>query len=42
MLTDYAVASRYPGDVERIIPPDHKQAVQLAQVVLTWAAQIVQ
>jgi len=41
ILTDYAVASRYPGDAEPITQSDYEQAVHLAETVLAWAKQLV-
>jgi len=41
ILTDYAVASRYPGDVEPVTPLEYERALHLAEVVLTWARRIV-
>ena len=41
ILTDYAVASRYPGDVEPITQSEYEQAVHLAEGILTWSRQIV-
>jgi len=42
ILTDYAVASRYPGDAEPVTPSEYEQAVRLAEAVLAWARRIVQ
>jgi len=41
ILTDYAVACRYPGDAEPVTQAEYEQAVHLAETVLTWAGQIV-
>lgn len=41
ILTDYAVASRYPGDVEPVTPLEYERALHLAEVVLTWARKTV-
>ncbi len=36
-LTDYAVMSRYPGELEPVTDAEYHQAVSLAQAVLSWA-----
>jgi len=36
-LTDYAVLSRYPGDLEPVTKKDYKEAVALAEKVIQWA-----
>jgi len=41
ILTDYAVASRYPGDAEPVTHSEYEQALHLAEMVLVWAGQIV-
>jgi len=41
-LTDYAVMTRYPGDVEPVNMEEYEQAVHLAQVVLEWAKRHLQ
>ena len=41
-LTDYAVLSRYPGDVEPVTEEEYQEAVRLAGVVVLWAEGIVQ
>jgi HEPN domain-containing protein len=41
ILTDYAVAGRYPGDTEPITQSDYEKAVHLAETVLAWARQFV-
>lgn len=42
VLTDYAVASRYPGDVEPIEEEEYQEAIHLAEAVVTWAHELVQ
>ena len=42
ILTDYAVISRYPGDVEPVDEDEYQEAVQLAQNVLRWAEKMIQ
>jgi HEPN domain-containing protein len=36
-LTDYAVSSRYPGDLEPVTKADYQEALDLAEKVLKWA-----
>ena len=40
-LTDYAVASRYPGAIEAVEEEDRQEAVSLAEAVVYWAEQVV-
>ena len=40
-LTDYAVLSRYPGDLEPVTEKDYKEAVELADKVLQWAERSI-
>ena len=41
-LTDYAVMTRYPGDVEPVSMEEYEQAVHLAHTVLEWVQQQLQ
>ena len=41
-LTDYAVISRYPGDLESVEEEEYLEAIRLAEVVVHWAEGIVQ
>lgn len=41
-LTDYAVVSRYPGDLEPVTEDEHQEAVRLAQAVVRWAANLIE
>jgi len=41
-LTDYAVMSRYPGDVESVDKEEYLEAVRLAEGVVCWAEEIIQ
>jgi HEPN domain-containing protein len=41
ILTDYAVATRYPGDYEEIFPEEYERAVYLADLVYNWANEII-
>jgi HEPN domain-containing protein len=40
-LTGYAVMFRYPGDYEDITAEEYHEAIQLAQIVYRWAAQMI-
>ncbi len=40
-LTDYAVSSRYPGDFELVDEDEHREAVRLAEAVVSWAADLI-
>ena len=40
-LTDYAVSSRYPGDLEPVDEDEHREAVRLAEAVVSWAAGLI-
>lgn len=41
ILTDYAVLTRYPGDVEAVELEEYQQAVKLAKSILSWAEQVL-
>lgn len=40
-LTEYAVATRYPGDDEPCTEADFEQALRCAQAVVRWAGKII-
>jgi HEPN domain-containing protein len=40
-LTDYAVLSRYPGDLEPVTEKDYKEAIELAEKVVAWAERSI-
>ena len=40
-LTGYAVMFRYPGDYEDITVEEYREAIQLAQIVYSWAVRIL-
>jgi len=40
-LTEYAVATRYPGPAEPVSPREYREAVAMAAQVLDWARSIV-
>ena len=41
ILTDYAVASRYPGDFEPIEGEEYEDALYLAEIFLQWAEKVI-
>jgi HEPN domain-containing protein len=41
ILSEYAVVSRYPGEVEAVTDDELGEAVRLAEVVLAWAEGVV-
>lgn len=41
-LTDYAVLTRYPGDLEPVDNEEYQEAIRLAETVLSWAEQTIQ
>lgn len=40
-LSDYAVASRYPGVIEPVEDSEYHEAVSMAEAVVYWAGHIV-
>jgi HEPN domain-containing protein len=40
-LTDYAVLSRYPGDLEPVTEKEYQDAIQLAEKVMQWAKRSI-
>ena len=40
-LTEYAVSSRYPGDLEPVEEKEYREAVGLAEAVVSWAESMV-
>lgn len=40
ILTHYAVAARYPGDDEPVTEDEYREAVRLAESVVSWADKI--
>jgi hypothetical protein len=40
-LTDYAVLSRYPGDLEPVDEEEYQEALRLAEAVLAWAEETI-
>lgn len=41
-LTSYAVIFRYPGDYEDVSEEEYQWAIEIAQVVYTWAKRIIE
>ena len=41
MLTDYAVAARYPGPSEPVLIEDYEKALATAKAVVSWVSDIV-
>ncbi len=40
-LTDYAVLTRYPGDLEPVTEEEYLEAVRIAETVVRWGEKIV-
>ena len=40
-LSDYAVEARYPGPMEPITEDEYKEAIRIADEVVSWVAGIV-
>jgi HEPN domain-containing protein len=41
ILTDYAVLTRYPGDLEPVTEEEYQKAVRIAEMVVQWAEKMV-
>ena len=41
ILTDYAVSTRYPGDMEPVEEDEYCAAIRLAEATLSWATAII-
>ena len=41
ILTDYAVLTRYPGDLEPVTEEEYLKALQIAEATVQWAEKIV-
>lgn len=41
ILTDYAVTLRYPGSDEAVTADEHLQAVELAEIVVSWVEALM-
>jgi HEPN domain-containing protein len=40
-LTDYAVLTRYPGDLEPVTKEEYLESLRIAEAVVQWAEKIV-
>ena len=40
-LTDYAFETRYPGDYPQVTADDYRKAVEIAELVVRWAEEII-
>ena len=41
ILTDYAVISSYPGDIEPVEQEEYHEAIRLAETVVSWAENAI-
>ena len=41
ILTDYAVLTRYPGDLEPVTEEEYLDAIRIAETVVQWAEKMV-
>jgi HEPN domain-containing protein len=41
ILTDYAVLTRYLGDLEPVTEEEYQEAVRIAEAVVQWAEKMV-
>ncbi|MFC1573017.1 HEPN domain-containing protein [Candidatus Eisenbacteria bacterium] len=41
ILTDYAVMTRYPADAEPVEEDEYREAVRLAEIVVSWAREAI-
>ena len=41
ILTDYAVLTRYPGDLEPVTEEEYHEAIRIAETVVQWAEKVV-
>ena len=41
-LTDYAILTRYPGNLEPVTEEEYREAVHLAEAVVEWARTHIQ
>jgi HEPN domain-containing protein len=40
-LTDYAVSTRYPGAYEEVDEAEYREALQTAELVMSWAGEVI-
>jgi HEPN domain-containing protein len=41
ILTDYAVLTRYPGDLEPVTEEEYLEAIRIAETMVQWAENII-
>jgi HEPN domain-containing protein len=41
ILTDYAVLTRYPGDLEPVTEEEYLEAIRIAETMVQWAEKII-
>ena len=42
ILTDYAVLTRYPGDLEPVTEEEYLEAIRIAETMVQWAEKIIE
>jgi len=42
MLSDYAVAARYPGPMEPVTEEEYQEAILIAEQVVSWVERLIQ
>jgi HEPN domain-containing protein len=40
-LTEYAASARYPGEYEEVTQDEYREAIRLAEAVVTWAEDLL-
>jgi len=40
-LSDYAVGARYPGPIEPVTEDEYKEAVRIAEMVVSWVEGLI-
>jgi HEPN domain-containing protein len=40
-LSDYAVEARYPGPMEPITEDEYKEAIEMAEEVVSWVEDLI-
>lgn len=41
-LTDYAVKTRYPGEIESVTKKEYEEALKIAETVYKWTSKIIE
>lgn len=41
VLTDYAAITRYPGDVRPVSEREYREALAIAEAVISWAEELI-